>query len=241
VILISHPDADHFNGLEKIIERFDVGVVLVSPYMFVKRTSKKIAENDNPNDDTDNPNNTKKSEIDRNFEGVIRLRELLQERKIPVVEIASGDDLIAYGLPESAILHPPRDGFETEESNVTSVVLQFAHNRIRILLPADLDGKLRSPFLSLPPTHCDVMMVPHHGGNSKETEPLLKWATPNLLIINDGGFTHRTFPIEQYQKQNKTVHSTRDNGYIKIIIDKTGLQEKTLNKKSRHHKVGDVK
>ncbi|MDR1925119.1 MAG: ComEC/Rec2 family competence protein, partial [Planctomycetaceae bacterium] len=25
VILISHPDADHFNGLEKIIERFDVG------------------------------------------------------------------------------------------------------------------------------------------------------------------------------------------------------------------------
>ena len=33
-VVISHPDADHFNALPELLERFSVGVVYVSPIMF---------------------------------------------------------------------------------------------------------------------------------------------------------------------------------------------------------------
>jgi competence protein ComEC len=200
VIIISHPDRDHFNGLEKIAERFEIGVVLVSPYMFLKPSDKKH---------------------EQSYGETMRVKKLLQGREISIVEISDGDNLSKYGLSDSRILHPPKTGLEDEESNATSLVLRFVHNGISVLLPADLNNKSGVIFLNEQPIHSDVMMIPHHGGKSEVTEPLLKWSTPKLLIINDGGFTHRAVSIENYRQRGFIVHSTRDNGFIKITINKT--------------------
>jgi competence protein ComEC len=201
VIIISHPDQDHFNGIEKIAERFEIGVVLVSPYMFVKPEDKKH---------------------EQSYVETMRVKKLLLDRGISIVEISEGDNLSKYGLPDSMILHPPKEGLDKEESNATSLVLWFVHNGISVLLPADLIGKTNAEFLNNQSIHSDVMMIPHHGGKSDVTESLLKWSTPKLLIISDGGFTHRAVSIEDYRRQNFIVHSTRDNGFIKITINKTG-------------------
>ncbi|MDR2643534.1 MAG: ComEC/Rec2 family competence protein [Planctomycetaceae bacterium] len=201
VIMISHPDRDHFNGLEKIIERFDVGVVLVSPYMFLKPVDKKHIQS---------------------YETTMQLKKQLQKYNIPIIEIGTGDDLSKYSLPDSIILHPPKNGLEGEDTNTTSLVLRFVHRGVSVLLPADLDNKIKVPFLKQQPIHSDIMMIPHHGGKSDVTEPLIKQTTPKLLIINDGAFTHRAISIESYRKQNFNVHSTLDNGFIRITINKNG-------------------
>jgi competence protein ComEC len=198
-VIISHPDSDHFNGLEKLVERFEVGAVLVSPYMFLQPTDKKN---------------------EQNFKKTMRLRELLWGRNIPVIEVGAGDDLFDYGLLESKILHPPKDAGVKFGSNESSLVLWFRHFGASILLPADLDGLSGVRFLSEPSMDCDVMMIPHHGGKSDVTESLLRWATPELLIISDGDFTHRAVSVEGYRRRNFTVHSTRDSGFIEIKINK---------------------
>ncbi|MDR1486214.1 MAG: ComEC/Rec2 family competence protein [Planctomycetaceae bacterium] len=201
VVMISHSDRDHFNGLEKVLERFDIGVVLVSPYMFLEPADKKLIQN---------------------YEATMRLKERLQKRGVLIVEVGAGDDLSGYGLPDAMILHPPKNGFEGEDTNTTSLVLCFRHCGVSVLLPADLDNKAKVTFLDKQVSHCDIIMVPHHGGKSDVTEPLIEKTTPNLMIISDGSFTHRRVPIEEYKKRNCIVHSTRDNGYIKITINKNG-------------------
>ncbi|MDR0390331.1 MAG: ComEC/Rec2 family competence protein [Planctomycetaceae bacterium] len=198
-IIISHPDRDHFNGLEKIIERFDVDAVLVSPYMFLKPTDKK--------------NN-------QNYEMTLKLKEQLQKYKIPIIEISKNNNLSKYNLPNSIIQHPPKTGLENANTNSTSLVLQFRHCGVSVLLPADLDNKPNIPFLDQQLDHCDIMMIPHHGGKSDVTELLIEKTTPQLLIISDGGFTHRSISVDNYRKRNFLVHSTHDNGYIKITINK---------------------
>jgi competence protein ComEC len=200
-IIISHADRDHFNGLEKIIERFDVGEILVSPYMFLKPLNKKQ---------------------EQGYSDMIRVKELLQKQKIKITEISGGDDLSKYGLINSIILHPPKRGLENAEQNATSLTVRFEHRGVSILLPADLNDKKKTDFLNNAPIHCDVMMIPHHGGKSDVTEPLLRWSTPKLLIISDGGFTRRAVSIDDYNRRNFIVHSTHDSGFIRITINKKG-------------------
>ncbi|MDR1480151.1 MAG: ComEC/Rec2 family competence protein [Planctomycetaceae bacterium] len=206
-IMISHPDLDHFNGLERIIERFDVGVVLVSPYMFLQPSDKERSQS---------------------YDAAIRLKLLLQKRKIPIISVSKGDDLSKFGLPKSAIIHPPKIGLEDKNPNSTSLVLRFEHRDISVLLPADLDNLANTSFLDRSVEQTDVVMIPHHGGKSDVTEPLIKHVTPKLLIISDGGFTHRAVSVEDYRKRNFIVHSTKDNGFIKITINKNGWQTNTM-------------
>ncbi|MDR1289590.1 MAG: ComEC/Rec2 family competence protein [Planctomycetaceae bacterium] len=202
-VMISHPDSDHFNGLAKVIERFEVGVVLVSPYMFLQPADKEHSQS---------------------YDAAMQLKELLQKRGIPIIEVGEGDDLSKYGLPNTTIIHPPKRGFTNKNSNASSLVLRFEHRGVSALLPADLDNVTNTSFFDRRIEQVDIMMIPHHGGKSDATEPLLERTTPKLLIISDGGFTNRAISIENYRKRNFIVHSTRDNGFIKIKINKNNCQ-----------------
>ena len=196
VILISHPDTDHFSGIPLLAERFSIGVVLISPYFSLP-----------------------------DFEGEedaawSQLQEQLEAKGIPIRIIGKGDDLSEYGLPNSIILHPPKEDFiERHISNATSLVLRLEHRGVGIMLPGDLDGWDTSPFLLLAPMPTEIVMVPHHGGRSRQTEPLLEWATPQILIFSHGSLTHRPERLEHFRQQGFEVRSTFVEGAIEIDID----------------------
>jgi competence protein ComEC len=195
-ILISHPDNDHFNGVIVLLDRFSVGAVLISPYTTEMH-----------------------SEVD--LVSWSLLMEQLEARNIPIRVIADGDDLSEYGLPNSLILHPPREDFmEQHVSNATSLVLRFEHRDVGILLPGDLDGRLTSPFLLREPMHTEIVMIPHHGGRSLQTEGLLEWTTPTTLIFSTGRLTHRPERLEEYRQMGYDVRSTFTDGAIVIDIEK---------------------
>ena len=195
-ILISHPDNDHFNSVIMLLDRFSVGTVLISPY-----TSEMH------------------SEIDRTSWAL--LMEKLEERQIPIRIVADGDNLAEFGLPDSIILHPPREGFaEPYNTNATSLVLRFEHRGVGILLPGDLDGRESSPFLLQGPMPTEIVMVPHHGGRSMQTERLLEWATPQTLLFSTGKLSHRPELLEEYRQKGYDVRDTFTDGAIVIDIGK---------------------
>jgi competence protein ComEC len=194
-VVLSHADNDHFNGVETLADRFDIGVVFVSPYMMEVR---KMPERESWN----------------------QLRTKLENKRVPIILIGDGDDLTAQGLPKSMILHPPKTGFsERENTNATSLVLRVEHRGIGFLLPGDLDGQ-SAPFLERLPIQTEYVMVPHHGGRSRQTEKLLEWGTPKVLLFSAGHFTHRDTTLENYRRRGYTVRSTFLEGYIKIDIGK---------------------
>ncbi|MDR2114979.1 MAG: ComEC/Rec2 family competence protein [Planctomycetaceae bacterium] len=215
-IIISHPDSDHYNGVAILAERFYIGAVFVSPYMFepLKMFQKEINERKITVDQLDE-DEFKEQQL------LMLLQKKLETKKIPVVEVSDGDSLTAQGFPNSIFLHPPKTDFvERENTNATSLVFRFEHRGVGILLPGDLDGRFPSPFLKRQPIPCEIVMVPHHGGRSKQTEPLLKWATPKLLLFSAGRFTHKDIVLKKYRQRHFIVRSTFEEGYIEISIDR---------------------
>ncbi len=193
-IVLSHADSDHYNGVLILAERFRIDAVLVSPYMFEKEDG-----------------------------GLDLLRQKLSEKNIPLKEIGDGDDLSAFGLFDSKILHPPKEGFdERAVSNACSVVLTFRHEKIRVLFPGDLDGKTTAPFLERSPMHCDVVMIPHHGGKSRLTEPLLQWTTPKDLVVSGGQFSRNDALLDDLRRRGFSLHNTFDDGAVELSVDRNG-------------------
>ena len=187
-MIISHPDNDHFNGMMLLTDRFSIGTVLISPY-FSEQALWSL------------------------------LKAKLEAKRIPIRIIGEGDDLLEFGLADSMILHPPqRDFAEEDNSNATSLVLRLEHRGVGILLPGDLDGREPPPFLLRKPIPTAIVLMPHHGGRSSQTEPLLEWAAPNTLIFSTGSLTHKPEVLERFRQRGYEVRSTFVEGAIEIHV-----------------------
>lgn len=219
VVVITHPDKDHYNGLVEFSKRFRIGAVLVSPYMFeaLEKAERQLAEENRTLAETPPGEFSEEKSLSR-------LRQTLAEKGIPLRIVGDGDDLASDGLPDSIFLHPPKVDFgESDSTNATSLVLRFSHRGVGVLLPGDLDGRIVSPFLERKPMPTPIVMVPHHGGRSNQAERLYRWASPELLLISAGRFTHRDERLADLEKQGYTVRSTYLEGMIEIRIDRHGV------------------
>jgi len=158
--------------------------------------------------------------FEKSDKGLEHLRNTLTGKNIPIRIIGDGDDL--NGLLDARILHPPKDDFDDRTvSNACSVVLLLEHRGSRFLFPGDLDGR-SAPFLECPPIPCENVVVPHHGGRSRLTEPLLAWTTPKYLVVSGGNFTRNEELLDDFRRRGFTLHSTFDDGAIEWSRDRYG-------------------
>ena len=109
-VILSHADADHYNGLPDLLDRFSIGVVRVPP---------GFAGPANP--------------------GAVRLLEDVRARGVPVRPIVAGDRWEAAGARFSA-LSPPATGRPSSTDNARSVVLDVESGGRHALLTGDLEG-----------------------------------------------------------------------------------------------------
>lgn len=187
-LFLSHPDSDHYNGAEELLDRFAVGEVVVPPEMFDKRS-----------------------------ESLDRLRLELLRRGIPVRRACRSDRFDA-GF-SARVLHPDCDRvYDVDDnSNAVSLVLLVEHLGIRILLTGDLDG---DSLTAEETGDLDVLFLPHHGGRSSMTEPLLAGTSPEHLLISGGGFWRQTDLIAQLRDEGFAVYSTFEDGAITLTVDR---------------------
>lgn len=197
-IVLSHPDTDHFNAVPELSKRFSVGGIYVSPYMF-----------------------------DKNEPAVQHLHNAIRHSGIPLHIVSDGDTMPLDTSVEFSFLHPPAksDTLKTEiEANASSLVLLVRHRDTGYLFPGDLDSKkgiIAVEFLRREPVLCEVLMVPHHGGNSNFTEPLIQWCQPKSLLISGGKFTYRPEVSENFRKRGLNVYHTFEGGYIRLTHDQS--------------------
>lgn len=189
LLILSHADADHYNGLFDLLDSVPIRAVVASPVMFEKENV-----------------------------GVAALRQLLEERRISIYEAAAGDSLESFGFPEFSVLHPERSNASDDgESNANSLVISLEKHGRRILFPGDLDAK-NPAFLQLPPKHYDVILAPHHGGKSENYGELLAWSTPRAIVISGGRFTRNIASEERLRDTGYRVFNTFDSGAILIEL-----------------------
>jgi competence protein ComEC len=132
-VVVSHADADHFNALPELLDRFSVGVVYVSPVMF-----------------------------EREPPAVKELHAAIKRRGIEIRKRSAGDHMLESTGLTIKLLHPTAKGVIGSD-NANSIVLLIEYAGRRVLLTGDLESPGLDDVLDEEPLDCDVVLAPHHG------------------------------------------------------------------------------
>ncbi|MFO0952167.1 MAG: ComEC/Rec2 family competence protein [Isosphaeraceae bacterium] len=157
-VVLSHADADHYNGLPDVLDRFSVGEVLVPP---------DFGGGGDP--------------------AVAALLGSIRARGVPVRTAALGSRF-RLGPAEIVARHPPADwSAKIAPDNARSLVLEVSSLGRSLWLTGDLDGEGLSALTALPspsPGSVDVFLSPHHGGRTANPAWLYDWASPAQVVVS---------------------------------------------------------
>ena len=153
-VVLSHADADHYNMLPGLLERFPVGAVYVSPVMFQKEGR-----------------------------AVEALAEAIDRRGVPLHQICSGDSLPIQGGCTIKAIHPSGSN-TLGGDNADSLTLAVEYLGQRILLPGDLEHPGINDLLAQEPWDCDLLMAPHHGSPRSRPAGLALWCRPEWVVVS---------------------------------------------------------
>jgi competence protein ComEC len=199
-VIVSHADSDHYNALPELLERFSVGGVYVSSVMWNEPTP-----------------------------GVVKLREALDARQIPITELLAGDRLRVGEESRTTleVLHPPFGGVFGND-NANSIVLKIDHAGRRVLLTGDLEARGLADLLAEPALDCDVLMVPHHGSTRSNPRGLVDWCRPEYVVISgtrdfELGRDADAVAREFYQAGSSVLH-TALHGAVRFELAADGIR-----------------
>jgi competence protein ComEC len=225
-IVISHADADHFSGIPELLDRFSVGVIYVSPYMF-----------------------------ERKQPAVDELMQAITVHRVPLREVQAGDTLqTSDSLPGSAssslappgrgaesestpgtrlrmrILHPGRDA-AINNDNANSIVLAIEYAGRRMLLTGDLESQGLKDLLANEAVDCDIVLAPHHGSPRSQPAGFADWSTPEYVVISGARNVEDIPAIERvknsFRLRGAEVFQTAEDGCVTFRITTGGEIEVT--------------
>lgn len=155
-VVLSHADLDHFNGVPELAERFTIGQVFVSPFMFEEPSGSLRA-----------------------------LADALARHKVAIATIAAGDRLRTGDDCHIEVRHPTRAGVLGSD-NANSVVLAIEYAGRRILLTGDLETPGLEAVLAEESYDCDVLLAPHHGSLRSNPSGMAEWSRPEWVVVSGG-------------------------------------------------------
>ncbi len=193
-VVISHQDTDHCNGLPSIMERFKIGTLLTTKRCSISATGNKLLQSAKTNG-------------------------------IKTGMISAGDEVTGYENTKIAVLNPPNDPAIASllSVNDASSVLKINCFGYVVLLCADIeeDGINRLVLYYKNNINSDIIIVPHHGRHSNNSNILADHVKPEYAVISakDQGPSEST--IEAYK--NAKILQTGRSGAITVTIKETGI------------------
>jgi len=198
-IVISHGDADHYNGLPVLLEQFRVDEVCVSSI---------LAED--------------------NGAAMSFIRNAADQAGVPIRVVAGGETFATgeavsslSGSAVSATILQPAATDRFDSDNAESIVVELSAAGRRILLTGDLEGAGLAQLLKMPAKDYDIVLAPHHGSPRSNPPDLARWSTPEWVVVSghvDAGGLVR----EKYQAAGAKVLETTTVGAVTVTVDRQG-------------------
>ncbi|MGD8980662.1 MAG: DNA internalization-related competence protein ComEC/Rec2 [Desulfobacterales bacterium] len=199
-IVLSHPNSDHLNGLIYIAENFNVKNVW---------TNHEIADT----------------------AGYQMFMETIKKNhiKMPAFnKITGAHDINGVQID---VLYPPVDFIEKKEIetwrnlNNNSLVLKISFGTTSFLFPGDIKAQAEYELVSTVGNKLKstVLLAPHHGSKTSNTEPFLEKVTPEVVVISSRyksrfGFPHPSV-LKRYKATGCRVFETAHNGAVSVRTD----------------------
>jgi competence protein ComEC len=201
-IIISHADADHFNAIPGLLERFQVGKIYVSPVMF-RRTPPAVEE----------------------------LRRAIDRSGVPAQTLYSGQRLPAANGTKVEALHPPEKGVFGSD-NANSIVLLIEHAERRVLLTGDLETTGLEELLASEACDADLVLAPHHGSPRSNPGRFSDWCRPEVVVISGRRSLGDEAAVESvknsFRLRGAEVFHTAEDGCVSAVIRQQGVNISTF-------------
>lgn len=193
-VVITHPEEDHFGGLNFVLENFKIGTVF-----------------DN-GDKNDNLLFTRCLEI-------LKKRKI-KHSIISASQVISGFDAVSIKVLNPPL---NKISGSSSDLNNNSVVLKIEYKNFSLLLTGDIQAEgLRNLFVYKDMLRSDIIKLPHHGlESSLELEMLLDFVQPKAALISAGSEKERKiFKINKIlsEKNIKSVN-TAESGFVSVETD----------------------
>ena len=209
-LIISHPDADHFNGLPFIVEHFKPAQVWINSFGSPGK---------------DNGPNTFRLLLDR-----------ARKRNIPVSIPEQGQNLLPATPTRLVVIseHGSQTAETSANHNDNSMILRLNYGRHSFLFPSDIEmvGEATVSKQAADLIDTDVLIAPHHGSKTSSSPPFLKAVSPDFIVVSAGKNSMGTFPstdnLAAYKKIGSKVYLTADSGSVFFTSDGTTLAVTTF-------------
>ncbi len=210
-LVLSHPNSDHLNGLIYIAEHFNV---------------KNVWTN---------------NEASNTF-GYKKFMEVIEKNNIQMPrykEISRIHDINGVCLD---ILYPPVDFIDKRKIeswrniNNNSMVIKVTFGSKSFLFPGDIKARAEAELVATAGDRLKstVLMAPHHGSRTSNTEPFLGKVNPEVVIVSSRWKSRFEFPhppvIKRYKEMGCRILGTARHGAITISTDgQTLVVSPTIN------------
>ncbi len=168
-------------------------------------------------------------------EAFAELFEILQNKKIEVIEISRGDE-IEIGGTKLQVLFPEKDlSANPVSDNNHSVVLRIVFGTKKFLLTGDVEKETEEKLLQNPSfLQADVVKVAHHGSRTSSTENFVNAVKAEYAVIPVGrrsmfGHPHAEV-VERWKNSGAKIKTTGERGTISISTDGRDLVIETFQK-----------
>ncbi len=199
LMVVSHADADHINGIPALLQRFPVGRVVHSP----------VVED---------------SEAGRQLVAMLDRHRVPHESARAGDRIRIGHHTIEILAPTDWTLENLG-----RNQNENSLVARLEHRGKRILLTGDLQDAGATILLrSGQDIRADVLVVPHHGHKMARTEEFARAVAPSLALVSNRIDHLPQETVAAYRACGARVLSTGDHGAIALTIRNGQLEAKPL-------------
>jgi len=202
VVVATHFDRDHLEGLSHVLNTYDVGVVIMP--MYSASTS-----------------NIKKQFID-----------ILSKKKIPYRFAWYGQRIKVNSLTLRVMSPIPGEEWSRlskNKSNNASVIMRAdiapsGKKAMSFLLTGDAESGIEKQLLSAVPSEAfnvDVLKVGHHGSKTSTTAPFLSAASPAAAFISVGATNTYGHPTAEVLSRLKDIDILRTDsqGAVSMIFD----------------------
>ena len=200
-VVVTHPDADHTNGILELLELIgEQKTALRIRHLFLP-VWMKGSEKENP------------------------FILAAQKAGIMVEYLKKGDEIRAGELTVS-VLHPGAGEDYTGEENAGSVVLQLSCGACRALLTGDLEGSGEEEVLGAA-ERCQILKVAHHGSRNSTSEAFLNRIQPQISLISCAwpgryGHPHREL-LERLRACKSHIYGTPVDGAVTVRLKRDRL------------------
>jgi competence protein ComEC len=212
LVVLTHPNSDHLNGLLFMLQHFDV---------------KAVWSNHEPVDTAGY----------RKWQEILARRKIIHHdfQSLPECFERNGVRLEVLAPPRDFLRRRITETWRDPNNN--SLVVRVGMGKICILMTGDIARQAELELVrrySNQRLKSTVLMVPHHGSRKSSTMAFLSAVDPKEAVISAGwrnrfGFPHRE-TLERLAAIGSRVWCTADSGAIQIVTDGESYHVKATRK-----------